>query len=371
MNELIVPNYQRGIADVTRDIRAKTGEFLRAAIEIGRLLFEAKAMVEAGGWSRYIEEELPFSHSWANNYMKLYTEFGSDQTSLFGDSQAYMNLRPTQALELLRLPAAERDAFMEANDVESMSARQLKAAIDELKETKADLQAAESDLEEARAEVESLKDAAVEKTVRFEEARRDDEIKMKNLQAKADAAEQARKAAEESKQKIVKQYEENLDKLELAQAAEAKAKAALKKAQENPDIPESMMEQLRAEAEAKAAEEATGEIRKKLAIAENALLESERARLEADAKAKDARDKLAAAQNATKIQNPNLMAINVLGKQTIITAWNTIQGHRMKAVEADPANAVPIDSFLVKVLCSQIKSVDGLWEKLQEAMADG
>lgn len=349
MSDMIVPNYQRQISDVTRDIRAKTGEFLRAAIEIGRLLFEAKAMVEPGGWSKYIEEELPFSHSWANNYMKLYTEFGSDQTSLFGDSQAFMNLRPSQALEIIRLPEGEREEFMETHDVENMSSRQLKAAIDELKETKADLQAVEAELEEARAEVESLKDGAVEKTIRFEEARRDDEIKMKNLQAKVDAAEQARKDAEASKQKIVAQMEANLDKLELAQAAEAKAKAALKKAQENPDIPESMMEKLRREAEAKAAEEATAEIRKKLAQAETALQEAERSRTDAEARAKDAQEKLAAAKNSAKIANPDLMSINVLGKQ-ILSIWNTIQGHKKKAVADDPANAAAIDAFLKKVL---------------------
>ena len=34
--------------------------------------------------------------------MKLYKEYGSEQLSVFGDSQAIMNLRPTQALELLR-----------------------------------------------------------------------------------------------------------------------------------------------------------------------------------------------------------------------------------------------------------------------------
>ena len=349
MSDMIVPNYQRQISDVTRDIRAKTGEFLRAAIEIGRLLFEAKALVEPGGWSKYIEEELPFSHSWANNYMKLYTEFGSDQTSLFGDSQAYMNLRPSQALEIIRLPEGEREEFMETHDVENMSSRQLKAAIDELKETKADLQAAEAELEEARTEVESLKDASVKKTIRFKEARRDDEIKMKNLQAKVDAAEQARKDAEEAKQKIVAQMEANLDKLEKAQAAEAKAKAALKKAQENPDIPEFMMEQLRREAEATAAEAATAEIRKKLAAAESALQEAERSRTDAEAKAKDAQEKLAAAKNSAKIANPDLMSINVLGKQ-ILSIWNTIQGHKKKAVADDPANAAAIDAFLKKVL---------------------
>ena len=39
MSEALV--YQRQIADVTLDIRRKTGEFLLTAIEIGRLLFEA------------------------------------------------------------------------------------------------------------------------------------------------------------------------------------------------------------------------------------------------------------------------------------------------------------------------------------------
>lgn len=370
MNELIVHNYQRGIADVTRDICAKTGEFLRAAIEIGRLLFEAKAMVESGGWTKYIEEELPFSHSWANNYMKLYTEFGSDQTSLFGDSQAYMNLRPSQALEIIRLPEGQREEFMATHDVESMSSRQLKAAIDELKETKADLQAAEADLEKARAEIESMKDAAVKKTERFEDARRDDEIKMKNLQARVDAAEKAKKEAEVAKQKAITSMEQTMDKLDRAKEAEAKAKAALKKAQENPEVAESVMEQLRREAEAAAAEAATEEIRKKLEAAEAALQDANQAKMDAEAREQDARDKLAAAQNSAKIQNPDLMSINVLGKQ-ILSTWNTIKGHRMKAMEADAANAAPIDNFLVKVLCSQIQSFDGLWEKIKEAMLAG
>lgn len=346
MNELIVTNYQRQIADVTRDIRAKTGEFLRAAIEIGRLLFEAKAMVEPGGWSKYIEEELPFSHSWANNYMKLYTEFGSDQTSLFGDSQAYMNLRPSQALEIIRLPEGEREEFMETHDVESMSARQLKAAIDELKETKADLQAVEADLEEAREQITS-----------FEEAQEEDGKLIKDLEARVDAAEQARKDAELAKQKAITSMEQTMDKLDRAKEAEAKAKADLKKAQENPDIPESMMEQLRREAEATAAEAATEEIRKKLAVAEEALQTAERARTDAEAKAKDAQDKLAAAQNSAKIQNPDLMSINVLGKQ-ILSTWNTIKGHRMKAVEADPASADAIDKFLKKVLDAMTGSME-------------
>lgn len=338
MNELTATNYQRGIADVTRDIRAKTGEFLRAAIEIGRLLFEAKAMVEPGGWSKYIEEELPFSHSWANNYMKLYTEFGSDQTSLFGDSQAYMSLRPSQALEIIRLPEGEREEFMQTHDVESMSSRQLKAAIDELKETKADLQAAEADLEEARAQIESFEG----------DQERDHEL-IRELNRKVEDAEAARKAAEVAKETAVIQMEKTRGKLEKAEAEEAKAKAALQKAKENPDIPESVMEQLRREAEAKAAEEATEEIRKKLAIAENALQDAKREKMEAEGREQEAKKKLAEAQLSGKMQNPDIMSINVLGKQ-MISIWNTIQGHKKRAVAVSEENAAPIDAFLGKVL---------------------
>ena len=253
-----------------------------------------------------------------------------------------MNLRPSQALELLRLPEGEREEFMATHDVESMSTRELNAMITELKVAKADLQASEADLEEARAEIESLKDAAEEKTVRFEEARQEDEAKMRNLQVRLAAAEQAEKNAEESRRKLQEQ-------LSRAEKAEKIALDALKKARENPDIPESMMEQLRREAEAKAAEEATAEIRKKLTAAEAALQTAERNRMDAEAREKDARDKLAAAAGDQKMQNPDLMAINVLGKQ-ILRLWATIKDHKRRAVGADQKNEKPIDAFMQKVI---------------------
>lgn len=165
MSELTIT---RTVADVTRDIRIKTGQFLMDAIDIGRLLFEAKAMVPAGQWSKYIEEELPFSHSWANNYMRLYKELGKDQLSLFADSQAIGNLRPTQALELLALPAEEREEFVQTHDVENMSTRELHQAIRELDEAKKAKQEAEARAEEAEA---SLEEAQKERKAAEESAR--------------------------------------------------------------------------------------------------------------------------------------------------------------------------------------------------------
>ena len=234
MSEIMEVAYQRKISDVTRDIRIQTGQFLRTAIEIGRLLFEAKAMVEPGGWSRYIEEELPFSHSWANNYMKLYKEYGSDQTSLFGDSQAFMNLRPTQALELLALPAAEREEFAQTHDVADMSTRQLRQAIKDLEDTRKELEETDEALE-----------AESEKREALEHELGEAKASAKTAWQEVKAAEQEAAAAKDKQFQAEKKLQKLEDQLRTAQKAEKTALEDLKKAKENPDIPESMMEQLR------------------------------------------------------------------------------------------------------------------------------
>ena len=126
-------------------------------------------------------------------------------------------------------------------------------------------------------------------------------------------------------------------------------KEDLKKAKNNPDIPESIMERLRKEAEAKAAEQAAADVQKRLDAAQSKMQAAVKAKAAAEAAAKEAQDKLVAAQKAEKISNPDVMSINVLGKQ-LLTTWNTIKGHRIKAVAADPANAEPIRKFLQYVI---------------------
>lgn len=333
MNEVTI--YQRQISDVTQDIRRKTGEFLLTAIEIGRLLFEAKAMVEPGGWSKYIEEELPFSHSWANNYMKLYKEFGSDQTSLFGDSQAFMSLRPTQALELLALPAEDREEFMQTHNVEEMSTRQLRSEVQaQLEEERSRREAAESEREIAEAQ---LRDAEHDLLVAQQQ--------LASVKSVEDAwKEQIDKLTAEKhlavtgEQNAMKKVEVLENQLKDARKTLKQAKTDLKQAQEHPEIPENLLEELRAQAETEAAEKAAADIRKKLTEAA-AALEKEAA------KRQEAEEKLAAAQKQDRMKDPNLMAVQTLGKQ-MLTIANTINGHRMKAVMQDEANAQPLNKYL-------------------------
>lgn len=143
---------------------------VKYAIEIGRRLNEAKAVLEHGQWGPWLEREVNFSQSTANNYMKIFERYGSDQVSLFGDakSQTLGNLPYTKALKLLAVPEDEVETFVEEHDVANMSTRELEQAIRERDEAKRKLEAVQDDaaqvildaeeaVEKAKGEAETLR----------------------------------------------------------------------------------------------------------------------------------------------------------------------------------------------------------------------
>lgn len=346
MSELTIT---RTVADITRDIRIKTGQFLMDAIDIGRLLFEAKAMVPAGQWSKYIEEELPFSHSWANNYMRLYKELGKDQLSLFADSQAIGNLRPTQALELLALPAEEREEFVQTHDVENMSTRELHQAIRELDEAKKAQQEAEARAEEAEASLEEAQKAAENQIRQLEQAAKDEKTVTNAMRSRAEVAEKAQAEAK-------KRESAALEKVSALKKQLEDARAEVKKLRESPVIPDDLMKSMQQEAEEFAAKKAEADLQKKLEAAEAEVRKAQQERQAAEESAKSTREQLEAAQKNAKLSDPDLMAVQVLGQQ-ILTQWNVILGHRKKVIAKDAANADPIDAFLRKMLDTMVEGL--------------
>lgn len=131
------------------------------AIETGRRLEEAKAMVGHGNWGDWVKK-MGYSQSTANNLMRVFREYGASQQSLFGgetNSQALGNLSYTKALQLLALPdQEEREKFVAEHDVEAMSTRDLEKALKERDEALRRVKAAEenaSAAEEARAKMEA------------------------------------------------------------------------------------------------------------------------------------------------------------------------------------------------------------------------
>lgn len=109
---------------ITTEIRCITEQLnrtlLAGIIEIGKRFDRIKAIVPHGKWGEYVEEATKYSQSMAENYIKIYKEYGSEQQSLFGDlsnSKSLGNLGVTKLLELTALPADEREKFVEEHNV--------------------------------------------------------------------------------------------------------------------------------------------------------------------------------------------------------------------------------------------------------------
>ena len=266
---------------VSRDIHVITAEIkdlsrqaqtmaMLYAVEIGRRLVEVKSALAYGAWGEWLKTEVEFSQSTANNFMRLFEEYGSSQISIFGasvDSQTIAKLPYSKALQLLAIPKEERETFAKEVNAEDLSVSELKQAIEErnrersekedalareaaLAERVAELEAAQnavsvkSDESEAlKAELESLraeKAASDENAQRLQEklkkAEKDPTIPKKVLdQIKKEAADTAKLLADAAAEKRLAEAEEKLSaanaELNAAKIAEREANARLEEAQ--------------------------------------------------------------------------------------------------------------------------------------------
>lgn len=128
------------IATEINSIKGQTrATVLHASAEIGKRLIEAKDMLSHGDWGKWLEENIEYSQSTANNLMQLYREYGSD-TSKF---TTLGNISYTKALALLSVPEEDREQFVEEHDVENVSARELQKIIKEKQQLEKQMQKAE------------------------------------------------------------------------------------------------------------------------------------------------------------------------------------------------------------------------------------
>lgn len=194
MSNLVVNRTPEVIAAEINSIKEQTRKVvLYNSIEIGRKLVEAKELVPHGEWGNWLEEAVDYSKSTANNLMKIFEEYGSDQITLLDDnlkSQAFGNLNYSQAVLLLGLPSDDREKFVEENKVDEMSTRELKKAI-------ADLKKANKEKDNALKE----RDEAIEKLNALEESNR-------ILEETFNEGAEERKSLEEKVKKLEKEIEE-------------------------------------------------------------------------------------------------------------------------------------------------------------------
>ena len=273
MSEIIdVPMHeQRDIRTVTVEIRQlhRQGQemALRYIVEIGRRLKEAKEMLNHGEWGQWVKDELPFSQSTAGNFMRIFEEYGADQTSFFGEvkSQALADLSYTKALRLLAIEDEEaREDFVEKHDVENMSTRELEQAIrerDEANRKAEELARLVKEADGAVADAERAKDEMEEK---LKKAQADSSSHFRSQQEAAKKAEELRQRLKDAQDAVAKERE-----------AARKAREDLKKLKETPaEVPAEKLEEIRkaeeakAEEAVKAAEEKAETLRRQLAAAD-------------------------------------------------------------------------------------------------------
>lgn len=258
MSELVTTNrtlstMARTPDTIAAEIRALTASMLSNVLEIGRRMCEVKEMLPHGSFGDWIRDNTGYSPSTANNFMRLFREYGAEQGSLFGtdvNCQTFGNLSYSKALALLSVPAEDREEFVRDHDVEAMSTRELQQAIQERDKARAEAEAARQETEGTELAMAELEDRLAEAMAR---------IRHMEL-AEEEAAQKAREAEESADAALAELERLRIQPVEVAVQVK--------------DASEEQIAQARAEA----AKEAVREARKA-------------ARAEAERKAKKARDK--------------------------------------------------------------------------------
>lgn len=275
------------LAAEIRTIKSQTGRMvLNASIEVGRRLTEAKAKLPHGSWGEYLKNEVDYSPSQAQNLMRVFREYGSDQQSLFGGeakSQTFGNLTYSKALSLLSISdEEERERFAIENDVEHMSVRKLNEALKARDAALDEAAAAREDAKDIRREVNRLQEQMADQTRVYEAKLTSAGVEVDRAKAEAQAAKEAQEKAAAKAQRF--------------QDALSEANASAQTAEEEHTRLLQELEELRnrpTEADAEAVEAA-----RKAAIEEmtEKVKKAKDAKKQADEKRKAAEDSLAAAQ---------------------------------------------------------------------------
>lgn len=124
MRDIIEKNVD--LEKIESEIIALKNQTAQNIIQIGYKLIEAKEKLPHGEWGSWLENKVEFSQRTANQFMRIAKEFGSN-------SEVLTDLGITKVGLLLDVPTEKREEFIENYDLKSMSTRELKKAIKQLK----------------------------------------------------------------------------------------------------------------------------------------------------------------------------------------------------------------------------------------------
>ena len=124
MNEIANANEQTSISTLNTlaaQARMLTENIAMNMLQLGHVFTEAKKLVEHGKWSEWVQENSGMSERYAQQFMQAYSRYGENsQLAALGRSKL---------IRLLALPEGEEQRFLDENDVEAMSTREIDEAV--------------------------------------------------------------------------------------------------------------------------------------------------------------------------------------------------------------------------------------------------
>lgn len=301
------------------------------AIERGRWLTEAKAMVPHGEWGNWLKKNVNYSQSRAQELMNLYRKCGDEQENLFGPpkSQALGNLSVTKALMLIDLPDDELAELMASRDVESMTTREVAAMKKELKESR-------RQVEQARAEQAAAEEAR--KKISADMALANERVAGLTAEVEAQTA-RAQERQEELDRLAAEVAELKSRPVEVAVEADAAAVEAARKEAEA--AMRAQLDQAKA-AEKKALEEAES--------AAEAAVRKEGELKQAQAELDGLRARMAQTEKRSAISaDADMVLFSELYEQAQILV-NRMGGVRLKKLDKDPENAEKLGTAMMALI---------------------
>lgn len=217
---------ERDIDVITEEINFYKQQAGMAILEIGKRLVEAKAQLSHGEWLPWLEKKVEFSERSAQQYIRLWKEYGKSAT--------VADLGVRKALVLLALPDTERDSFAEekhaVNGAEKTAAEM---TVKELEKAVAERNAARQEAEQAKADLYAAREAAKEARDHVEALQGELEA-LKNRPTEVaieqkDATEEQLAAARQEAEAALQDAERERDSaLDAAKGYKAEAEAAHK-----------------------------------------------------------------------------------------------------------------------------------------------
>ena len=123
---------KKSLTELKVEIKFHLEQMAGHAVEIGKLLIQAKEQVAHGDWQSWLTDNFNLKRQSAQNFMKIAERFGANYQSI-----GILNY--TQMVQMLALPEGEEDKFIsekaaENKPVEDMTVKQLRAEIKLYKE---------------------------------------------------------------------------------------------------------------------------------------------------------------------------------------------------------------------------------------------